>query len=58
MSGLLIAIAIYIIIDRLITIAVVGKRVEITGGTAVLAVLTGAFFVIVLLTAAYGGVTP
>lgn len=58
MSGLLIAIAIYIIIDRLITIAWVGKLVEITGGVAVLSVLTGAFFVIVLLTAAYGGVTP
>lgn len=58
MSGLLIAIAVYIILDRLITIAWVGRRLEITGGTAVVAVITGTFFVIVLLKAAFGGVTP
>jgi hypothetical protein len=58
MSGLLIAIAVYIVLDRLITIAWVGRRLEITGGSAVLAVISGTFMVVVLLMAAYGGVTP
>jgi hypothetical protein len=50
--------ACYFIIDRLITIAWVGRKLEITGGFAVLAVITGTFFVVVCLNAAFGGVTP
>ena len=58
MSGLLIAIAIYIILDRLITIGWVGRSVDITPGVAVVSVITGTFIVVVLLNAANSGVTP
>jgi hypothetical protein len=57
-STCLIIMACYFIIDRLITIAWVGRKLEITGGFAVLAVITGTFFVVVCLNAAFGGVTP
>lgn len=58
MSGLLIALAIYIVIDRLLTIAWKGRWIEIDGAFVFVSLVTGTFFVIVLLKAAYGGVTP
>lgn len=58
MSGLLIAIAVYITLDRLLTIALVDRPISITRGGAVLGVITGAFIVTVLLIAAFEGVTP
>jgi hypothetical protein len=60
MSALLIAIAGYIVVDRLVTVgyAVAGKEIPTTTAGVVLSVLTGAFIVTVLAVAAYGGVTP
>jgi hypothetical protein len=57
-SGLLIAFAIYIIVDRLFTVGWVGKSIDITPAFAVVSIVTGTFLVVVLLKAAYGGVTP
>lgn len=58
MSTLLWAIAGYIAIDRLLTIAWVGRTVDITRAHAVVSVVTGAFIVTVLVLAALNGVTP
>lgn len=58
MSTMLIIMAIYIIIDRLLTIAAKGAWIEIDGAFVFVSLITGTFFVWVLLEAANGGVTP
>lgn len=58
MATLLLVMAGYFVLDRLITIGQVGRKLEVTPGVAVLSTLTGTFFVIVLLLAAFRGVTP
>jgi hypothetical protein len=58
MSTLLLILAGYIVLDRLLTVGKVGDYIEITPGFAVASVITGALFVILLVSAALNGVAP
>lgn len=58
MSTLLLILAGYITLDRLLTVGYVGRMLKITPGTAVWGLITGTLIVILLVTSALGGVTP